>query len=30
VPMPDDVVKKIQQSWGQVKDGAGKTVWSGK
>ena len=30
VPMPDAIVKQVHQSWGQVKDGAGKTVWSAK
>jgi phosphate transport system substrate-binding protein len=30
VPMPDSVVKQIQSSWTNVKDGSGKAVWSGK
>jgi phosphate transport system substrate-binding protein len=30
VPMPDNVVKLIQSTWGNVKDGSGKAVWSGK
>jgi len=28
VPMPDTIVKQVHQSWTQVKDGAGKAVWS--
>jgi phosphate transport system substrate-binding protein len=28
VPMPDTIVKQVQQTWTQVKDGAGKAVWS--
>ena len=28
VPMPDTIVNQVQKSWGQVKDGAGKAVWS--
>ena len=30
VPMPDAIVKQVQQSWSQVKDAAGKAVWSAK
>ena len=28
VPMPDSIVKQVQGTWSQVKDGAGKAVWS--
>ena len=30
VPMPDSIVKQVQGTWSQVKDGAGKAVWTGK
>lgn len=30
VPLPDSVVKLIYTSWGNIKDTAGKPVWSGK
>ena len=30
VPMPDSIVKQVQSTWTQVKDGAGKAVWTGK
>jgi phosphate transport system substrate-binding protein len=29
VPMPDNVVKLVEQSWGQLKAPDGKPVWSG-
>jgi phosphate transport system substrate-binding protein len=28
VPMPDTIVNQVQKTWAQVKDGAGKAVWS--
>ncbi len=30
VPMPDNVVKQVVASWGNVKDASGKIVWQGK
>ncbi len=30
VPLPDSLVKLISASWGNIKDAAGKPVWSGK
>ena len=30
VALPDNLVKLIRTSWGNIKDGAGKTVWTGK
>ena len=30
VPLPDSLVKLINTSWGNIKDAAGKPVWSGK
>ena len=30
VPLPDSLVKLIHASWGNIKDGSGKPVWSGK
>jgi phosphate transport system substrate-binding protein len=30
VPMPDSIVKQVQGTWSQVKDGAGRAVWTGK
>jgi len=30
VPLPDNLVKLIQNSWGQIKDASGKPVYSGK
>jgi len=30
VPMPDSIVKQVQGTWTQVKDSAGKAVWTGK
>jgi phosphate transport system substrate-binding protein len=30
IPMPEKVIKMIEQSWGQVKDAAGKPVWTAK
>ena len=29
VPMPDNVVKLVEQSWGQIKGSDGKAVWTG-
>ncbi len=30
VPLPESLLKLIYTSWGEIKDGAGKPVWSGK
>ena len=29
VPMPDNVVKQVHVAWGNLKDGAGKSLWAG-